>query len=111
LLAHILHLKVECLFGEVVQAYCLPARVLFLPLIFYAFLGLAHNSLINAALLRVHQLLIGLLQEVKSIGGFLVAALVRVDEDREHAELLLYFFLRSFSAHLEDVVGVHEGGA
>ena len=111
LLAHVLHLNVESLFGKIVQADCLPARVFFLPLIFNPLLCLAHYSLIDATLFRVHQLLISLLQEVKSIRGFLVAALVRVDKDREHAKLLLYFFLRSLSSDLKDVVGVHECSA
>jgi hypothetical protein len=92
-------------------AESLSPGILFLAFILNTFLGFTHDPLVYPTLIRVHQLLVCLLKEMKGIRRLLMSALIRMNQDGEHAILLLDLFLAGLSAHFEYVIGVHECSA
>lgn len=93
------------------MAESLSPGILFLAFILNTFFGFTHDPLVNPTLLRVHQLLVCLLKKMKGIRRLLMSALIRMNQDGEHAILLLYLFLAGLRAHFEYIIGVHECSA
>ncbi len=81
LLTHVLNLNVEGFCRERVETESRPTRVLLFPLVLHALLGFAHHSLVDTPLLRVHQLLVGLLQEVEGVRSFFMPTFIRVNQN------------------------------
>ena len=48
-------------------------------------------------------------QKMESVSGLLVAALIWMNKDREHAELLLDLWFARFRSDLENVIWIDKG--
>ena len=110
LLTHVLYFKVEGLFGKCLKTHGLSPLVLLCSLALNPFSCFAHDPLVHPTLLGIHQSLVGLLEQVKSIGGLVVmTAFVRMHKNGQHAELLLYLRFARLRPNLKDVIWIDKG--
>jgi len=109
LLAHVLDLHVELLFGKRLQTDSSSALVLLSARAIDSFFGLTHHTLVHSSLLRIHQSFVGLLQQMEGIGSFFVTALIRMHHQGEHAELPLDLRFTRLGSNFKDIVWVDEG--
>jgi hypothetical protein len=71
--SHLLNLKVEVIHWKFAETNGFSLVILFLPVQLYSFFCFPHDSLIDMSLVRIRELLVGSVDDVKCVFGFNMA--------------------------------------